>query len=262
MAIRIAIGDGKDDRVLAAVDALAQANPSILSVVVDDAVTAAEMTRDGEVDAGIAGSITSSPDCVRAALKIIGPATPGGLVTGCFFMHLDGRVLTYADPAVIPSPTADQLAAIAIEAADAHRRFAGEEPYVALLSFSTLGTANHPDVEKVRDAVALVRTRRPDLQVDGEMQFDVAIDAAVAARKCPESTVAGRANVFVFPDLDAGNIAYKITERLAGARAVGSFVLGLRRPWVDLSRGCSIDDIVDAACAVARLAQEKKVAVV
>ena len=166
-------------------------------------------------------------------------------------------MLTYADPAVVPDPNVDQLASIAIEAADAHRRLVGDEPRVAMLSFSTLGSASHPHVDKVRDAVKVVRDRRPDILVDGEFQFDVAIDAAVAARKCPDSPVAGNANVFVFPDLDAGNIAYTITERLAGARAVGSFVLGLRRPWVDLSRGCSSDDIVAAALAAARLVNQK-----
>ena len=254
--VRIAFADTQDDRVLAAVGAL-EATPGITPVFADDVVSAAEMTRDGTVDAGIAGSLTSSAECIRAALKIIGPAQPNGLVCGCFFMHLGDRVLTYADPAVVPSPDAAQLACIAVEAADAHRRFVGEEPFVAMLSFSTLGSAEHPDVDKVREAVKLVRSRRPDLRVDGELQFDVAVDAAVAARKCPESTVAGRANVFVFPDLNSGNIAYKVTERLAGARAIGSFVLGLRRPWVDLSRGCSVDDIVHAAATVSRLAQEK-----
>jgi phosphate acetyltransferase len=255
-SVRIAFADTEDDRVIAAVGAL-EGTDGITPVFADDVTAAAEMTRDGLVDAGIAGSLTSSADCIRAALKVIGPAQPNGLVCSCFFMHLGDRVFTYADPAVVPNPDAAQLATIAIEAADAHRRFVGEEPFVAMLSFSTLGSAEHPDVDKVRAAVAQVRERRPDIKVDGELQFDVAVDAAVAARKCPDSTVAGRANVFVFPDLNSGNIAYKVTERLAGARAVGSFVLGLRRPWVDLSRGCSVDDIVHAAVFIHRLAEEK-----
>ncbi len=253
---RIAFADTEDDRVIAAVAAL-EGVAGITPVYADSVLAAAEMTRDGHVDAGIAGSLTSSPDCIRTALKTIGTATPGKLICGCFFMHLGERVFTYADPAVVPHPDAEQLALIAIDAADAHRQVVGGEPLVAMLSFSTLGTADHPDVRKVRDAVGIVRERRPDISVDGELQFDVAVDPTVAARKCPESSVAGRANVLVFPDLDAGNIAYKITERLAGARAIGSFVLGLRRPWVDLSRGCDVDDIVGAANAVVRLVQEK-----
>ena len=254
---RIVFADVQDDRVRAAMAELERSAPEITTVVADDVLHAAAMTRDGEVDAGIAGSISASPDVIRIALKTIGLAQAGGFACGCFFMHFDDRVLTYADPAVVPDPNVDQLASIAIEAADAHRRLVGDEPRVAMLSFSTLGSASHPHVDKVRDAVKVVRDRRPDILVDGEFQFDVAIDAAVAARKCPDSPVAGNANVFVFPDLDAGNIAYKITERLAGARAVGSFVLGLRRPWVDLSRGCSSDDIVAAALAAARLVNQK-----
>jgi phosphate acetyltransferase len=172
-------------------------------------------------------------------------------------MQFTDRVFTYADPAVVPDPNAEQLATIAIAGADAHRGMLGEEPRVAMLSYTTHGSASHAAVDKVPDAVKNLRDRRPDIAVDGEFQFDVAVDAAVAARKCPGSTVAGSANVFVFPNLDAGNIAYKITERLAGARAIGSFVLGLRRPWVDLSRGCSVDDIVAAAQAAARLSTQK-----
>lgn len=253
--VRIAFADVEDDRVIAAVAAL-EGVRGITPVYADSVVAAAEMTRDGDADAGIAGSLTASAEVIRAGLKLIGTAQPGGFACGCFFMHLGDRVLTYADPAVVPCPDEQQLAAIAIEAADAHRRLTGDDPRVAMLSFSTLGSAEHPDVQKVRDATKLVRDSRPDIAVDGELQFDVAVDAAVAARKCPESTVAGNANVFVFPDLDAGNIAYKITERLAGARAIGSFVLGLRSPWVDLSRGCSADDIVGAATAIARLTEK------
>ena len=256
--VRIAFADVDDERVIAAVGALERADNGITPVYADSVIAAAEMTRDGVVDAGIAGSVTSSPDCIRAALKTIGAAQPKGLVCGAFLMHLGDQVFTYADPAVVPDPDAEQLATIAVEGAALHRRLTGTEPLVAMLSFSTLGTADHPHVTKVRDAVKLVRERQPDLAVDGEFQFDVAVDAAVAARKCPESPVAGQANVFVFPDLNAGNIAYKITERLAGAQAIGSFVLGLRRPWVDLSRGCSVDDIVGAAKAVARLAHEEE----
>lgn len=251
MTVRLAFADIEDERVTRAVDLLAGSD--ITAVLAHDVAAAAAMTSRGEVDAGVAGSLTSSPDCIRAALKGIGTATPGGFACGCFFMDFGDRVFTYADPAVVPTPNAEQLAAIAIEGADAHRRYTGEVPRVAMLSFSTLGSAEHAEVDKVRHATKLVRERRPDLAVDGELQFDVAVDAAVAARKCPDSTVAGQANVFVFPDLNAGNIAYKVTERLAGARAIGSFVLGLRRPWVDLSRGCSVDDIVSAARAAARL---------
>jgi phosphate acetyltransferase len=254
-ATRIAFADVEDERVIAAIGAL-ESVAEVTAVYADNVASAAEMVRNGTADAGIAGSLTSSAEVIRAGLKTIGTAQPGGFACGCFFMHLGDRVLTYADPAVVPNPDAEQLASIAIEGADAHRRLTGEEPRVAMLSFSTLGSADHPDVTKVREAVKFVRERRPDLKVDGELQFDVAVDAAVAARECPESPVAGNANVFVFPDLDAGNIAYKITERLAGARAIGAFVLGLSRPWVDLSRGCCVDDIVGAANAIVRLTEK------
>src|SRR2546423_10040513 len=154
------------------------------------------------------------------------------------------QVMTYADASVSPQPTAAQLAEIAIAAADCHRRVTGEEPRVAMLSFSSYGSAQHPDVDKVRQALALVREQAPDLCIDGEMQFDAAIDPEIGQRKAPGSPVAGYANVMVFPDLDAGNTGYKITERLGGFKAIGSFVLRLAKPWVDLSSGCSSQDVM------------------
>lgn len=224
--------------------------------VQDPLMFAALLTAAGGADVGVAGSLSTSASVIRAGLTGIGLEDPDGLVTGCFLMDFGGRTMTFADVAVIPDPDAEQLARIAVLAADFHTQVTGSVPRVAMLSFSTHGSAEHANVTKVRDAVALVRDRRPDLLVDGELQFDVAVTPELAARKCPGSPVAGQANVLVFPDLGAGNITYKAAERMAGARATGSFVLGLWRPWVDLSRGCSVGDIVDAALAAAALCSE------
>ncbi len=215
----------------------------------------AMLVKEGMADGSVGGSTASTGDVLRAAFQCVGMPDGISIVSSFFLMIFPERFFSFADCAVVPDPDATQLADIAITTADNHKRLTGEEPNVAMLSFSTKGSARHELVDKVLEATSLAKAKRPDLNIDGELQFDAAIIDSIGKRKAPESDVAGRANVLVFPDLNAGNIGYKIAQRLGGAEAVGPIVQGLKKPLFDLSRGCSVEDIVSTS-AIAVLMTE------
>jgi phosphate acetyltransferase len=209
----------------------------------------AMMVREGRADGSVAGAINTTGDVLRAGIHCIGMAEGISIVSSTFLMIVPEWPvpLTYADAGVVPDPNADQLASIAISSAGTHKKLTGDDPIVAMLSFSTYGSASHPRVDKVKEATRLVKERAPRLLADGELQADAALIPSVGAKKAPGSPVAGKANVLIFPDLDAGNIAYKLTQRLAKAEALGPLVQGLKKPAMDLSRGCSVEDVMNVA---------------
>ncbi len=224
----------------------------------DPVYFAAAFVKAGKAEGSVAGSVYSTSEVLRAALQFLGTAPGISLVSSTFEMvsPRSGKVLTFADCAVVPDPSSQQLAEIAVTAATTHQKLTGETPAVALLSFSTNGSAKHARVEKVRAATQIAQRLRPDLKIDGELQADAALVPEIAQRKAPGSVIQGEANVLIFPDLDAGNIAYKLVQRLAGYEAIGPILQGLAKPANDLSRGCSVEDIVNVACICSIMAGE------
>ena len=234
-----------------------------LNTMKDPLYYGAMMVHLGEAAGSLAGAVNATGKVITAAARVIG-TKPGIKTASSFFMMiLDNRnfghegILVFADCALIPDPDADVLSEIALATADSARRIIGLEPKVAMLSFSTKGSAKHEMVDKVVEATRLAKEKDPSLQIDGELQADAALIASIGERKAPGSTVAGKANILIFPNLESGNIAYKLVERLAGAKAFGPVMQGFAKPVNDLSRGCSVEDIADMVAMTSVLAVDE-----
>lgn len=228
-----------------------------IDAIKDPLFFSAAMVDADDADGCVAGSVSTTGVVLRAAIQTIGLKKGSNVVSSMFLMSFeDGRVFTYGDCAVVPYPNAEQLATIAMDSAETHQKLTGTVPKVAMLSFSTKGSAEHERVQLVRQALAIVKSHNLNYPIDGELQFDASVIPEIGKRKAPESEVAGQANVFIFPNLDAGNISYKITERLGGAIATGPIIQGLAKPMMDLSRGCSSQDIVNTACVCALMGDD------